>query len=110
MLAGILLSIPVFAPQMELRVGTQAPVQNIEFIEDSITDEEAKRILTQRFYKSEQINWVFAGAGVRNCTNTTEADSCYFNRWTRSLMRRAEGERQRSEGRVSSLMIKLLNS
>ena len=45
-------------PQMELRVGTQAPVQDVEFIEDSITDEEAKRILTQRFYKSEQINWV----------------------------------------------------
>ena len=44
--------------QMELRVGTQAPVQNVEFIGDSITDEEAKRILTQRFYKSEQINWV----------------------------------------------------
>ncbi len=45
-------------PQMELRVGTQIPVQDVEFIADSITDEEAKRILTQRFYKSEQINWV----------------------------------------------------
>ena len=45
-------------PQMELRVGTQAPVQDVEFIANSITDEEAKRILTQRFYKSEQINWV----------------------------------------------------
>ena len=45
-------------PQMELRVGTQAPVRDTEFIGDVITDEEAKRILIQRFYKSEQINWV----------------------------------------------------
>ena len=44
--------------QMELRVGTQTPVQGAEFIEASITDEEAKRILIQRFYRSEQINWV----------------------------------------------------
>ena len=45
-------------PQMELRVGTQNPVRDVEFTENSITDEEAKRILIQRFYKSEQINWV----------------------------------------------------
>ena len=45
-------------PQMELRVGTQTSVQDVEFIADAITDEEAKRILTQRFYESEQINWV----------------------------------------------------
>ncbi|MCG9131839.1 hypothetical protein J5I95_09185 [Candidatus Poribacteria bacterium] len=45
-------------PQMELRVGTQNPVRDAEFTGDSITDEEAKRILIQRFYKSEQINWV----------------------------------------------------
>lgn len=44
--------------QMELRVGTLNPVQDVELIGDSITDEEAKRILTQLFYKSEQINWV----------------------------------------------------
>ena len=47
-----------FCPKMELRVGTPTPVQDVEFIGDSITDEEAKHILTQRFYKSEQINWV----------------------------------------------------
>ena len=45
-------------PQMELRVGTQNPVRDAEFTEDSITDEEAERILIKRFYKSEQINWV----------------------------------------------------
>ncbi len=44
--------------QMELCVGTQTSVQDVEFIGDSITDEEAKRILTQCFYKSEQINWI----------------------------------------------------
>jgi hypothetical protein len=45
-------------PQMELRVGTQDPVRDAEFTGDSITHEEAERILIQRFYKSEQINWV----------------------------------------------------
>ena len=45
-------------PQMELRVGTQNPVRDAEFTGDSITDEETERILIQRFYKSEQINWV----------------------------------------------------
>lgn len=45
-------------PQMELRVGAQNPVRDAEFTGDSITLEEAKRILRQRFYKSEQINWV----------------------------------------------------
>ena len=44
--------------QMELRVGTQNSVRDAEFTEDSITQEEAERILRQRFYKSEQINWV----------------------------------------------------
>lgn len=45
-------------PQMELRVGTQNPVRDAEFTADAITDEEAKCILIQRFYKSEKINWV----------------------------------------------------
>ena len=45
-------------PQMELRVGTQNPVRDAEFTGDSITQEETERILIQRFYKSEQINWV----------------------------------------------------
>ena len=43
--------------QMELRVGTQDVVQDIEFVA-AITEEEAKRALAERFYKSEQINWV----------------------------------------------------
>ena len=45
-------------PQMELRVGTQNPARDAELTRDSITQEAAERILTQRFYKSEQINWV----------------------------------------------------
>ena len=44
--------------QMELRVGTQNPVRDAEFAGDFITQEETERILIQRFYKSEQINWV----------------------------------------------------
>ena len=44
--------------QMELRVGTQNPVRDADFIGSSIPQEEAKRILIQRFYESEQINWV----------------------------------------------------
>ncbi len=43
--------------QMELRVGTQDVVQDIEFVA-AITQAEAKRALGGRFYKSEQINWV----------------------------------------------------
>ena len=43
--------------QMELRVGTQDVVKDIEFVA-AITQEEAKRGLAERFYKSEQINWV----------------------------------------------------
>ena len=43
--------------QMELRVGTQEVVQDIEFVA-AITQAEAKRGLAGRFYKSEQINWV----------------------------------------------------
>lgn len=43
--------------QMELRVGTQDVVQDIEFVA-AITQAEAKRGLAGRFYKSEQINWV----------------------------------------------------
>ena len=43
--------------QMELRVGTQDFGQDVEFIA-AITPEEAKRTLAERFYKSEQINWV----------------------------------------------------
>ena len=46
-----------FCSQMELRSGTQDVVQDIEFIA-AITQEEAKRALAERFYKSEQINWV----------------------------------------------------
>ena len=44
--------------QMELRVGTQNPIRDAEFTGNSITQEEAERILRQRFYKSERINWV----------------------------------------------------
>ena len=44
--------------QMELRVGTQNPIRDTEFTADAIPQEEAERILRQRFYKSEQINWV----------------------------------------------------
>ena len=47
-----------FCSQMELRAGTLDLVRDGEFTADSITQEEAKRILIQRFYKSEQINWV----------------------------------------------------
>ncbi len=45
-------------PQLELRVGAEHPVRDANFPEGSITDEEAKRILIQHFYRSEQINWV----------------------------------------------------
>ncbi len=43
--------------QMELRVGTRDFLRDAEFI-TSITQEEAERVLIQRFYKSQQINWM----------------------------------------------------
>ena len=43
--------------QMELRAGTQDILRDVEFSE-SITQEAAERALIQRFYKSQQINWV----------------------------------------------------
>ena len=46
-----------FCPKMELRAGTQDLLERVEFTA-SITQEEAERALTLRFYKSQQINWV----------------------------------------------------
>ena len=46
-----------FCPRMELRAEIQETPPNIEFVE-SITQEEVKRKLLLRFYKSQQINWV----------------------------------------------------
>ena len=46
-----------FCPKMELRAGTQDLLERVEFTE-SITQAEAERALTLRFYKSQQINWV----------------------------------------------------
>ena len=46
-----------FCPQMELRAGIQAGVQDLEFIE-AITEEEAAHKLMLCFYKSQQIHWV----------------------------------------------------
>ena len=43
--------------QMELRVGTQDVVPDIEFVA-AITEGEAERALAGRFYALEQINWV----------------------------------------------------
>ena len=43
--------------RMELTAGTQEGIQNTEYALH-ITEEEANRILTKQFYKSEQINWV----------------------------------------------------
>ena len=43
--------------QMELRAGTRDFLRDVEFVE-SITQEVAERTLIQRFYKSQQINWV----------------------------------------------------
>ena len=43
--------------QMELRAGTQDLLENVEFTE-SILQEAAAHALIQRFYKSQQINWV----------------------------------------------------
>ena len=46
-----------FCPQIELRTGTEDIIQDTTFSE-AITLAEAKRVLTLRFYKSQQINWV----------------------------------------------------
>ncbi len=46
-----------FCPQIELRTGTENIIQDTQFSE-AITLAEAKRVLTLRFYKSQQINWV----------------------------------------------------
>lgn len=46
-----------YCSQMELRAGTQDVLQDTEFTE-TITQEEAERLLIQRFYKSQRINWV----------------------------------------------------
>ena len=46
-----------FCSQMELRAGTQDLLENVEFAE-SIPQEAAERALAQRFYKSQQIDWV----------------------------------------------------
>ena len=46
-----------FCPQMELRAGIEAGVQNLEFIE-AITEEEAAHKLILCFYESQQIHWV----------------------------------------------------
>ena len=46
-----------FCPRMELRAEIQETPPNIKFVE-SITQEEVKRKLLLRFYKSQQINWV----------------------------------------------------
>ena len=46
-----------FCPQIELRTGTEDIIQDAKFSE-AITLAEAKRVLTLRFYKSQQINWV----------------------------------------------------
>lgn len=43
--------------QMELRAGTQVLLENVEFTE-SISQETAEHVLTLRFYKSQQIDWV----------------------------------------------------
>lgn len=44
-------------PKMELHSGTQDVIRESEFAV-AITQEEAERVLIQRFYKSQQINWV----------------------------------------------------
>ena len=46
-----------FCSQMELRAGARDVAQDIVFAA-AITEAEAKRALAERFYKSEQINWV----------------------------------------------------
>ena len=46
-----------FCPQIELRVGIEDVLQNIEFTE-SITQAEMEHLLTRCFYKAQHINWV----------------------------------------------------
>jgi hypothetical protein len=46
-----------FCSQMQLHAGARDVAQNIEF-STSITQEAVERVLAERFYKSEQINWV----------------------------------------------------
>ena len=46
-----------FCPQIELRAGTEAIIQDTQFSE-AIPLSEVERILIRRFYKSQQINWV----------------------------------------------------
>lgn len=46
-----------FCPQIELCAGTQDVLRDIEFTE-IITEAEAAQTLAERFYKSQQINWV----------------------------------------------------
>ena len=46
-----------FCPQIELHAEPREVAPDIKFVE-SITQEEAKRKLILRFYKSQQINWV----------------------------------------------------
>ena len=52
-----------FCSQMQLRAEVRDVAQNIEF-STSITQEAAERVLAERFYKSEQINWVSAYQAV----------------------------------------------
>ena len=46
-----------FCSQMELKAGIEDMVENTDFTE-TITQKEAERVLSLRFYKSAQINWV----------------------------------------------------
>ena len=46
-----------FCSTMELRTGNQGLLENIEFTE-SVTQEAAERLLIQKFYRSERIDWV----------------------------------------------------
>ena len=46
-----------FCSQMELKAGIEDVAKNTNFAE-TITQEEAERVLSLRFYKSAQINWV----------------------------------------------------
>ncbi len=52
-----------FCPQIELRAGTEAIIQDTQFSE-AIPLAEAERILIRRFYKSQQINWVSVDAAL----------------------------------------------
>ena len=52
-----------FCPQIELRAGTEAIIQDPQFSE-AISLSEAKHILIRRFYKSQQINWVSVDAAL----------------------------------------------